>query len=563
MSQINNNLTEFKGTTPPHQALYVSQKINKIYSDFSSTLNLNNLVVSNDVTFGGLNFSNGTIAAGRIISYIRRTEKPIPAATSRANLKLAPIGYTINDNVTMYDLDVYEVIYWGYDTRSSSLTKMSATLLVPTTIVNNKTLLSHKHGTLLTTENNCTVWKYLSLLVTTGAPTSFQPDLTTWFLSATTGYISIVADNPSYGASIGLYNYFDVFGEAQSQYNATVATRQLMDFHPELFHDKFVGAGILNVIVSGNSLGGVVAGQVAEFIDQNPDNKLAVINTIAYAPVNITALFTLIQDNLDKATSWIVAYFFMLVSVGNPVFKDCMLPNIYTDVLPLFNPLRLPNSKYAYAGTNSFFVEFATILSKSINASPDTYGHKADFNIFAPPTFGYVYFDTLFDMARLRKYVRMGQEITFYTSPFMDYSDLSGTPIHTIYSAYDELTGYNPDHPAVLTDSSNNFDGVHNYFRGWVTDTSFNNIYDIPEAPPVSSLKRSSDYFYEETNLALDPKNALDDNSKAITKRWDDSEGTNKCSNIRFNAGININHSSGGRVFGQLMSYYLINRGTK
>ena len=556
MSQINNNLTEFKGTTPPHQALYVSQKINKIYSDFSSTLNLNNLVVSNDVTFGGLNFSNGTIAAGRIISYIRRTEKSIPAATSRTDLK--SVGYTINDNVTMYDLDVYEVIYWGYDTRSSSLTKMSATLLVPTTIINNKTIVSYKHGTLLTTDNNCTLWQYLSLLVTTGAPTSYKPDYTTWFLSATTGYVSIVADNPSYGASIGLYNYADTYGEAQSQYNATVATRQLMDFHPELFHDKFVGAGILNVIVGGYSLGGIVSGQVAEFIDQNPDNKLAVINTIAGSPVNVTAFVTLIQDNLDKATSWSVAYFFMLFSLWNPVFRDCMLPNIYTDVLPLFNPLRLPNSKYAGYKNNSFVAEFSIVATKSINASPesDTSGHKA-------VAFISVYFDTLFDMPKLKKYFRLGQEITFYTSPFMDYSDLSGTPINTIYSAYDELANFNPNSPAVITDSSNNYDNIHNYFKGWVTDTSFNNIYDIPEAPPVSSLKRSSDIFYEATNLALVPSNASDVGTKSVTDRWYDSEGTNKCSNIRYDAGNTINHTNGGGVYGQLMSYYLINRGTK
>ena len=516
----------------------------------------NNLTVSGDVTFNGLNFYEGNLKVGSVISYILRTTVPI--ALSNAFF----VGNGLPASAT-YNLKVYEVIYWGYDTRSSSLTRMSATVCVPTSIYNNKTLFCYKHQTLTTTSNDCTLWNYMSIFVNTLASPTFYMDINGWITSAISGYVSIIADNPSFGASIGTYNYLDPNGEPQSQYNALLATKELIGLHPELFGNSFVGVNKYNIVVGGYSLGALVSGQIAQLINQNPLNNLNVINIIAGAPPNSLGQNMLVLSNNNLPTSWIIAYFFMMNFIGNPFYQKFLLPNIYNDVLPIFNALRLPNGFYTIANPFSLIVEFINVAAKSIVSSPNTNpAHYPDVS-GNPTATGYVYLDTLIDTSGFSVYVKSSQLTQFYTNPFINYTDLSGVPINIMYSAADELCNYNPSSPNLVVDTSSNaFDNVHNYFKGWVIDSSFNDVFGNQTSPPLSSLKRNNSSFSENTNLVINLANQYDPNMLAMIGSWVASENTNNCTNNRINIGTTFNHTFTSAIYGLYVANYLKFRGT-
>lgn len=454
------------------------------------------------------------------------------------------------------------MIYWGNDSRSNCLTRMSATVLVPQTIFNTKTLLSYKHLTPNTLQNNATVWSYLKYFMTYGSAPSYSVDGVGWYTAAKSGYVTIIADNTSFGVSTGLYDYLNPYDEPMTQYNAVLATKQLIGMHPELFGNSFVGLSTFNVVQAGYSLGAQHSAIVSRFINSDATNGLRIVNTIAGAPPNTLGNTTLILQDNSKPTSWGNTMFLIENIIGYPALQSILLPNIYNDVLPIFNAIRLPNPAYSAYDNLAFVSEFYNVLYASLAntlsggvtnphmCSTSAYG-------FADPS-GFVYLDTIVDTSNYSKYLNSTKQGCFYTNPFFSFADLSGTPINIMYSAYDELCNYNPSNPnSVLDGSSNALDRVHNYFESWVTNSSYNDVLGNVKPPPINSLKRSAGNYSYNGNLVT---NLVDANAAALVAQWVASDNTNNCSANRVNVNSTITHAV-PKVYSYFLSSYLTARG--
>ena len=493
----------------------------------------NNLTVNGAITLNGFNNYEGNLAPGDIISY-----NYINTMTSTKTLAVyaTAAAATGGINDTSNNISIYEIIYWGYDSRSSNLTRMSATLLIPSTI-RNETIVSYKHGTIPNNYEYATLWNAMDQIIKSTS-TGGNIDPGGWLL-AYAGNVVVVADNPSYGCSMGFYNFLDTAGEASSQYHALCAAKQLFTKALTLAPAKFLTSPT-SVISVGYSLGGMMCPFVSQLINREP-SKWNLINTIAGGPVNAYTLMYQVLKNPTLKTTATVYGFNLNSSASDDKFRlSGLLPNIYTDVLPLYNQY-YTNSTTATSldtiGTafnNSLYTK--SLASVKANISPDS-------SNFYPTANGYYPF-TVFDCSSSLSYLNTKYEYTFYTNSFISYSDLSGTPMNVIYSQGDELCCYDPSGSATGKVAN---DMVKPYFNGFVTNSAFTGINGVSQSPLVSLPGTP---VYTQYDL-LDASGVLSFTPIALKS----SEGTYNCS--RTSAVAALNHGQFGYRFSNTVNKYL------
>jgi hypothetical protein len=452
----------------------------------------NNLTVGRDFDINGFNLYDGKFNAGDVIDckFICFLDT---SAVNNYFANYAGAGTslaTFQIPGAISNVNVYELVYWGVDQASTSTIRMSATLLVPTNIAKS-TIFACKHGTTSTTYQQATLWEALKTYKLTGNPflsngtTDFSP-----MAGAIAGYVSVSADNPGYGIAGGVYDLMNTPSEVSSQYHAILATAKLIKLRPGLFNGFVLPVGNIPVINNGYSLGGIKCLEVGQLIQSDATNGITCVNNIVGAPANIAAIYNQLLLYPTLKISAALLFFTTLIFNDSEPFlqKNCILPNIYTDVLPYLNSFYV-NSNILQANnvannTSLLGNIWAATLASVIKNNPTnpTYWPSAN------PANQFYYPITLFDLSGFNVYKnKLLEQGAYYTNKFVNYSDLSGVPINVLYSQEDELCCYDPSNGTSPYGKAS-CDQVVNYLKGFMTDSSFTNVYGVTERSPINNL---------------------------------------------------------------------------
>ena len=344
-------------------------------------------------------------------------------------------------------IDYYQVIYWGTDTRNNDVTRMSATLIVPRTIVDN-TIVSFKKGTSTSLYQLNTTWNFL-YAIENDIPFPYDksknigpPNLTSVAI-ATKGYICITADNPGYGVSTGYYNLADPIGETLSQYECIVATTQIIKNNPSFFNTPTLKpfSAPYKVIQTGYAVGANTCVEIGQNILRKP-TLFKLISIILGGLVNSSELVkkTLyINDGKDVNPNPISLFNIVLINNFSKTnlnvypqllhFKE----NIISDVFPLLDHayLNTPKKIKNYFNDVLKYLKISSLKKNNDNKPFLEFGGKPAFiypTSVLKDASGYSNVDCLF------------KNTVFFNNNTIDYTDLSKVPINVIYSLQDELT---------------------------------------------------------------------------------------------------------------------------
>jgi len=531
--------------------------INTTNLNFNNLSIAQNLNVAGNFSLSGFNNYEGSYKAGDIISYTLKGTMLTALANVYFSVIYPPGNNSIYKPDSSYNIDFYEMIYWGVDSRSNDTVRMSATVCVPSTIVSS-TVVSHKHGTLTNTYQLYTLWQEMKNIVSgVASPPTNTPSLNAWVL-ATTGYVTVCADNPGYGVSLGNYNFIDPTGESYSQYNAVVALKQLIEKQPDIFNQTFPAK--LNVISTGYSLGALYCPLVSELIALNPSFKL--VNTIPGAPTNPYRLMDKAFFNSTNGTQVspyrtslsVLLFSMLLVNANNKIYGPLIniKPNINFGVLPMLEQLYLDTTRNN--ATNSPYGLFPRLIKFMQRASNNQ--AIVDFSgnpyILDFPYQGAQAFVIPSQIANVPSVnLEIAKQSTFFTNIFEDFSDLSGTPINVMYSLQDQLGCYNPANPYFGSASRDLIAGPLRTFI--TTDNSGNGGFN--------GLNRSN---YTDTTVDASQNGLIGQMATAATALVN-SENTNNCSNTRWNtlplgAGLQEHGFFSYRIFQTVVRKYLLTR---
>ena len=500
-------------------------------------LTLTNLTIPTDGTFDieGLNIYEGTYTAGDLISY---TLKGTMTVSDASSYWAADPAYTGANNLiylpdSSYNIAFYEMVYWGIDTRSNDTTRMSATVCIPSTII-SPTIVSFKHGTLANTYQFFTLWREMERIKAGIRNYYNSPEIAPWIL-ATTGYVTVCADNPGYGVGVGTYNYGEPTAESQSQFNAIVALKQLIEKRPALFNGASFVAPI-DVISTGYSLGSNFCPLVSELIRLNSAD-FNLVNTIPGGVINAYKLLEVCLSDSSGALlttnqSFNVLYLTLLLGNTNtqlysPLFS--FKPSISYGVVPMLQNLYLDttrnngiNSPYGLTPRLVKFIQRATnnegvrnyLGAPYLGDYPNpAYAPYSVVLYFKPSEIGDSFSPNL-------QYSKLG---TFFTNIFEDFTDLSGPPINVMYSLQDTLACYNPADP-YLVNPANGIDRNADPLAAFITtDSSYNGGFN--------GLSRAS---YTDTQVDAS-QNGLITQMQTVADVLTASEGGGTCSNTRWN----------------------------
>jgi hypothetical protein len=439
----------------------------------TTSLALSNLDVTGTFDVTGLNkyvadYNDGDMISYNLVCHLDASQSWVYLNVNTFELPFFDYSYVQNYT----GVSVYELIYWGNDSRSSDdLSRMSATVLIPDDISDSNVLISYKHGTYDTTARNETVWNNLYIYSQTGISYPDCSNNTTdifSFLTTMAGYTTVVADNPSYGRSSGNYAYHNSQTEAGSQYSATLATIQFLNNINTIPVPT-------QVVCTGYSLGGMHTPKVVELIESDTSNNLHVINTFAGGVVNAYVLQKSVLSNLTLPTSWYVYSISLLYALTNSVWSNQLLqPNILTDVMPLIDQFYINQFPIGYYG-----YEFDKIAEQTYKSNYYKTGDTSGTLLRdSSGILGYVYPEVYLQTTNAMNYVNAQLNLAFFTNPFMNWDSISGgqTPINSFYSSYDELCCYDAS-AAIMNSPYGNpaYDGVKYYARSYATgvqDTS-------------------------------------------------------------------------------------------
>jgi hypothetical protein len=323
------------------------------------TTNLNvlnvNKINSPDLT---VNYSEGTVISCEY--QLTLTQKTLDTLNQVLGLFGAPTVGRLQ--VINSPVKVYEIVYWGNDTRSNGLSKMSGILLIPD-VVTKKYIVNHSHSLYQNLINKFTELNQLEDLVTN------EGDLIASILEVTNGYfftdgiyeafvgaITIIPDGPSYGESKGLATWLDLNSYVYSVNGGILATRNLISKNPDSIFNNYsnlvdVVTDTIEVVVVGYSLGATISVSLASLIQKySSDTKLSVKSLVISASINWTRSiynFTKITapgyypvDGLQIGFSQAVIYLFYPVSTAiGQALRPLMRPNVISDVIPTIDNL--------------------------------------------------------------------------------------------------------------------------------------------------------------------------------------------------------------------------------
>ncbi len=549
-----------------------------------TTLNTtNNLTVDGDFNLNGLNIYGGKYLPGDVIdckfkcyydtSAITFFWSTLPGFAGFGPIPAIPGGLGPSTFTRLplptCGVNVYELVYWGVDQNSCSTTRMSATLLVPETI-QSSTIVSQKHGTTSTTWQSATLWKLLEAFLANNlkASTSLPLD-TSPFLLTLAPYVVVCADNPGYGIGGGILNYNDTPTEASSQYYATVATGKLIRMKPELFNGFTVPEGNIDVINGGYSVGGWDAPYVAQLIQANPENGLRCINNVIGAPANVFALYTQmmsIYPTLKTGFGFVVNVLRTTNAVQPVIQTNVLQPNIYTDVIPNFNSFYVNSNPLTETFMDSS--NFNGILANSLIESITTNNPGSPYlPEYLNDSSNYFYPITVFDLSGYSAYKNKFLENgSYYTNKFVNYSDLSGVPMNVLYSLQDQFCCYDPTNGQSPYGNPAN-DTVNPYLLGFMTDSSFVNVFGQTQLSPANNLGLTlgTTYNVDTSNFNYTPAN-LGLCYSSMANIIEASETDHTSTTMRFNSNLGFGdqtyqgHAGFGITYAGTFINYLNNR---
>jgi hypothetical protein len=580
----------------------------------SSSITVNTLV-TNTFNCTGLNYYEGAIQSGDVVS-VSTVGIVTPSQSNTYFRTLLAVGSDGSGGNTFwqdtsYNVIVNEIIYWCNTYDANSVQKQSATLLVPfiganvavpTGLPKNSAIVSCKHGTLASTYQYSTLWSAMAEVAAgAGGPslTDVASDVIPWML-ATTGYVSVCADNVAYGKSVGTYNFGNVADECLSQYYSIVATTQYMNLSPESFFNRFVGVSPVNVINSGYSLGGLNIGTVSQLIKnddiRNPYRNtntntipLNLIQTIAGAPINTYSLInSVVQQTYNSPAIWDVLLFALLGANNrtSPI-RQSLRPNIIAEVVPVFDQFYSTTninsvSLSQYGRMQAYFVPSVLAAYSTQSSSPGApqyiypplpeYTQLTDTS--STPS-GYwtpnqAFYNPYYNDCSANNVSLNAFKLSFYTNPFVDFSDLSGTPINVIYSTGDELACYNAGSNIVYTDTSSNIfigtpstDKIYTDYKAWVDSSNYLTV-------PSGIWTQQKTWVDVSGGLALGGFTSTSAATNPIAVALLATENQNKASVIRVNKDVALpaslentllrHYAFGIGVFQLGVRTYLINR---
>ena len=534
--------------------------VNSVTSGSISTTNLNfnnldiaeNINVAGDFSLTGFNTYEGAYKAGDVISYTLKGTM----GTALANAYFSAIYPTGNNSIykpeSNYNINFYEMVYWGVDSRSNDTTRMSATVCIPSTVVSS-TVVSYKHAAPGSTYQFYTLWQEMKN-ITQGIFNQSIPDIIAWML-ATTGYVTVCADNPGYGVGVGNYNFLDATGESQSQYNAVVALKQLIEKENSLFNNTTFPTP-LNVISAGYANGGNFCPFVSELIAL--DTRFNLVNTISGGLVNPYELLDVAfygdssgtQVSTNRTSLNVLYLMLLFVNTNNKVYGPLLniKPNITFGVLPLLDQIYLdkPINSTTLFPRLIRYVQNATGGQGIVDASGNSYNY-AEYNPVTNPPF--VIQSEIVNAPNNN--LQLGKQSVFFTNIFEDFSELSGTPINVMYSQQDQLTCYDPLNPSVGSVGTDLVAGPLNTFI--TTDNSGNGGFN--------GLSRTN---YTLTDIDASQNGLITQMQTAATGLVN-SENGSSCSNTRWNTlplGANLQEHGffHYRIFQTVLRKYLLTR---
>lgn len=480
-------------------------------------LTLTNLTIPTDGAFNvnGLNNYEGNVQSGDLISFNAVASLTSVQTDTFMREYLGPdAAPTFWAQDTSCNITVYKIVYWANSMLDNSITKLSATLLVPTingVIPKTSAIISDKHGSFSSTYQNSTLWNTMyQVSLGLGPSQVVLTEYTPWQF-ATTGHVVVCADSVSYGKSYGAPNYYNVADEVFSQYAALVATTQLMKIRPVLFKNQFVGSTLLNVINSGYSLGGMFGPMISQFIANNdPYNPykntnvntipLNLIQTIVGSPVNQYEIGQKLSTaHYNNPTIWSNVLFSSLAATspenGLPTPGR---PSAVANCSAIWNPFYQNTLKNYVNQVPNLIALLVNTIAFNYTVQSDPTGPQAIYPPIPPYlevpdtsnffTTGYitpnqVYINPYYEDCSSYNFVfDISKQSTFYNNPFVDYSDLSGTPITVIYSTGDELSCNNFGASTTYSDTSDSIyvgtpqtDMIYASYKAWVDSSSVSN----------------------------------------------------------------------------------------
>jgi len=368
-----------------------------------------------------------TQSRGEVVSYSLMTTINTDTFDRFTNV----ISNQFNVNQT---ISVYKIVYWAQDSRSNSVTRMSATLLVPANI-SKPGIVSFKHGTPNTIDQLSVPYQKLADFVNNKI-NNVNVDYIYYCVVASSGAPVVVADNAGFGTSVGSYNYLDPEGETYSQVDAIRAVRNLIDKNTQIFGTKVFDTK-LPLLISGYSLGGMNTLSVADQLNKTEPNRIDIRSILAGGVPNPYK----IVDNILKSTDgidWSVVFLLLLHFAGNKLSGLSMLrPNIYNDVLPMFKTMYLDRT-----------VPFSMAVVKAVIDSSVK-------NQIAGATISSATCDPryIFNIENVKLYSDLNKELCNYTNNFLEVSSLKNIPINLVYGSADELCVFRSNDYSVDFDS--------------------------------------------------------------------------------------------------------------
>ena len=546
--------------------------LKSVQPTLTTNLNVLNVVKLNTIL-------TDTTLEGDLISYKKVTTVPAEKLSIFYE-SIKALCYVPETDITFTDLDMYELVYWGNDSRGNTLTQMSATLAVPKNL-NKNFICSHKHGTygnLIQTYTERAIWKkyvddeisLTDFLINYGTAVGLQ--------CTVAGCLMVMADSPSYGVSNGIYNYADQPGEVYSQTNAVVATRRLIELNPNGIFDNFVlpSNGIVDVVLTGYSLGGISITTQAGYINKYSDTfKLKSKICLSGGVSNTSALLYNFSQNLnpnDNSVPYANTYggldfigLILIISswtggtLGFELRHKYLRENIITDVIPLLYNLYF--DREFTSGFNTLLDLFVPYVKSCLNNLLYEQGHEGDPAYVIPPwlpfdpvplnpvnyTYNIIY--TLKSGVDIMNIVQLFGNVSFICSGENINTNkyITDVPIVNIYSSGDELMHckhLDPTDPtAPLVQGPDN---VVEYFKSLVTGSVIpdNAFYQYtisgnklnppshrqwPDKKHPNSLNRTNPEQWE--SYELEDSNDY----QIIVQKALSTIGTNNCKNLVVN----------------------------
>ena len=339
----------------------------------ADTTNLNILNVD-VINAKRINTLKDKIDIGEIISYEKKCTLTIEDlyTIQAAVCTIAPDLIEQYAGITYEtDVDIYELVFWCNDARSAAnFTQMGATLYIPQTIKTGTIASYSQTGAILEYTNNTPrqwLQNYITGEIGVDALIAYPGAKIDGYIQAAAGYVTIVADLPSFGVTTGRSVADDRESRIYTDVGALIATKKLIINNPDGLFDQFIQytdpLSTIYVILEGYAQGSYANFSKSAYLQANLiEYKLQptiVLNAAADIPAALNYVgngsYNKVVDSTYLKNAKYINYnvFYLLVSsyavpststvdLGINIANLSAGPNMLYDVLTRLNTLYSP-----------------------------------------------------------------------------------------------------------------------------------------------------------------------------------------------------------------------------